>query len=210
MQEIIVGMMSKFGYLGVFLLILIENIFPPIPSEVILLFGGFMVNSASLSFLIMIVVSTIGSVVGAIILYYIGYIINKERLKKIAKSKIGEILKLKENDIEYADNWFLKKGRKSVFLCRFVPIVRSLISIPAGMSKMPMGYFLILTTVGSCLWNTVLLGIGNILGENWKSMLGFFQKYSDIVKCLIIFFIGLWLFKKIRNRNKIIVVKEFK
>lgn len=137
MQELIIGVMSKFGYLGVFLLILIENIFPPIPSEVILLFGGFMVGSFNLNMIFMIIASTLGSLVGAIILYYVGYILNKDVLKKITKGKIGKILKLKEEDIDSADKWFLNKGKNSVFLCRFVPIVRSLISIPAGMSKMP-------------------------------------------------------------------------
>ena len=84
--------MQKYGYLGVFLLILIENIFPPIPSEVILLFGGFMIKYSNLKMILMILASTLGSLIGAIILYYIGYLLNKERLKKIARSKVGKII----------------------------------------------------------------------------------------------------------------------
>ena len=171
MQEFIISMMNQFGYIGVFLLIAIENIFPPIPSEVILLFGGFMTTYSKLNIVLMIIFATLGSLIGAIVLYYVGKILNKERLKKIVSGKIGKILRLKNSDIDKADQWFDTKGNKTVFFCRFVPIVRSLISIPAGMSEMPMGKFLLYTTVGSLIWNTVLIILGAIVGENWTSIL---------------------------------------
>ena len=123
MQQFILHVIEQFGYLGVFFLILIENVFPPIPSEVILLFSGFFSTYTNLSVFYMILASTIGSLFGAIILYYIGKIFNKNRLKKIVRSKIGKILFLKEKDIDKADEWFDKKGDKCVFFCRFVPIV---------------------------------------------------------------------------------------
>ena len=145
MQQFILHIIEQYGYFGVFFLILIENVFPPIPSEVILLFSGFFSTYTNLSVLYMIVASTFGSLLGAIILYYIGKIFNKERLKKIVNGKLGKILFLKEKDIDKADEWFDNKGNKSVFFCRFVPIVRSLISIPAGMSEMPMVKFIIYT-----------------------------------------------------------------
>lgn len=198
MQEFILAMMDKFGYLGVFALIAIENIFPPIPSEVILLFGGFMTTYTSLNIALMVVASTLGSLVGAIVLYYIGKIFNKERLKRIVSSKIGKVLRVKEKDIDMADEWFDNKGNITVFFCRFVPIVRSLISIPAGMSEMPMLKFLIYTTIGSAIWNTVLIFLGNRVGENWESILGIFDKYSYIVVIiLVIIFVGfvLWFYK---------------
>ena len=143
MQEIILSIMNVYGYLGVFLLIMIENVFPPIPSEVILLFGGFMTTYSKLSIVGMIVASTLGSLFGAIILYYIGKIFNKDRLKKIISGKLGKILRLKASDIDKADSWFDNKGNKTVFFCRFVPLIRSLISIPAGMSEMPILKFII-------------------------------------------------------------------
>ena len=147
MQQFILHIIEQFGYFGVFFLILIENVFPPIPSEVILLISGFFSSYTSLSVFYMILASTLGSFLGAIILYYIGKIFNKERLKKIVNGRLGKILFLKENDIDKADEWFDNKGNKSVFFCRFVPIVRSLISIPAGMSEMPMGKFIIYTII---------------------------------------------------------------
>ena len=205
MQEFILSMMDKFGYLGVFALIAIENIFPPIPSEVILLFGGFMTTNTSLNVVFMIIAATLGSLLGAIVLYYIGKIFNKERLKRIVSGKVGKVLRLKAKDIDKADEWFDNKGNITVFFCRFVPIVRSLISIPAGMSEMPMLKFLIYTIVGSAIWNTVLIVLGNRVGENWESILGIFDRYSHIVVIvLIIIFVGflIWFYKFRKNSKK--------
>ena len=112
--------------------------------------------------------ATIGSTAGAIVLYLIGKILNKERLEKIVSGKIGKVLRLKPGDIEKADKWFDTKGQKTVFICRFIPIVRSLISIPAGMSEMKIWKFLLYTIFGSAIWNTVLVLLGKKLGDSWK------------------------------------------
>ena len=204
MEAFILSMMNQFGYIGVFLLIAIENIFPPIPSEVILLFGGFMTTYSELNIILMIIFATLGSLLGAIVLYYIGKILNKERLKKIVSGKIGKVLRLKNSDIDKADEWFDTKGNKTVFFCRFIPIVRSLISIPAGMSEMPLGKFFLYTTTGSLIWNTVLIVIGSIVGENWQSILNIFDTYSNIVLVLlvIIFVVGVYLFYHTKNKKK--------
>lgn len=209
MQEIMLSIMEQFGYLGVFLLIAVENIFPPIPSEAVLLFGGFMTTYTGLNIVIMIISATLGSLIGAIVLYYVGRILNKERLKKLVSGKVGKILRLKTEDIDKADKWFDEKGNKTVFFCRFVPIVRSLISIPAGMSEMPMGKFLIYTLAGSAVWNTVLLTIGNIVGENWTNMLAIFDQYSHITLTVlaIIFVIACLLFYW-KKTNKFIFKKK--
>lgn len=205
MQEFIISLMGQFGYFGVFFLIALENVFPPIPSEVILLFGGFMTTYTSLHIALMVVAATLGSLLGAIVLYYIGKILNKERLKKIVSGKVGKVLRLKEKDIDMADHWFDTKGNKTVFFCRFIPIVRSLISIPAGMSEMPMAKFLLYTTVGSAIWNTVLIVIGNRVGENWESILGVFDQYSHIVLILLILIFILfivWFYTKKQKKKK--------
>ena len=199
MEEIIINLINQFGYIGVFLLIAIENIFPPIPSEVILTFGGYMTTYSNLNVPLVILSSTLGSLVGAIVLYYIGKILNKERLKKIVSGKIGKILCLKQDDIDKADAWFDKRGEKCVFFCRFVPIVRSLISIPAGMSEMKLSKFFLYTTIGSLIWNSVLVILGSIVGENWESIVSIFDTYSNIALILlIILFVGfvIWFYKK--------------
>ena len=191
MQQFILHIIEQFGYFGVFFLILIENVFPPIPSEVILLFSGFFSSYTSLSVFYMILASTLGSFLGAIILYYIGKIFNKERLKKIVNGRFGKILFLKEKDIDKADEWFDNKGNKSVFFCRFVPIVRSLISIPAGMSEMPMGKFIIYTICGSMIWNTVLICLGYRLGSNWEYVLTILDKYQMLVIVILVIILSL-------------------
>ena len=203
MQELMLSIMGQYGYLGVFLLICIENIFPPIPSEVVLLFGGFMTTYTELKIVLMIVAATFGSLVGAIVLYYIGKILNKERLKKIVSGKIGKVLRIKMEDIDKADEWFDKKGNKTVFFCRFIPIVRSLISIPAGMSEMPMLKFLIYTITGSAIWNTVLIIIGSIVGENWVNILNIFEQYSHItlIVLIIIFVVCCFLFYRKKSKE---------
>ncbi len=202
MQNTIIEIMNSFGYLGVLLLIALENVFPPIPSEVILLFGGFMTTFTDMNIIGVIIASTLGSLLGAIALYYIGKILNKERLKKIITSKPGKLLRLTPEDIDKADNWFDTKGNKTVFFCRFIPLIRSLISIPAGMSEMPMKKFLVYTIAGSLIWNSVLSIAGSIVGENWTDILAIMDNYSHIIVILlaIIFVIAIIIFYKKRKK----------
>lgn len=204
MENFVIGIMNKFGYLGIFLLILLENLFPPIPSEVILTFGGFMTISTSMNVFGVILVSTIGSLLGAIILYYLGKILNKERINKIIKSKYGKLLRIKSKDIEMADKWFDTKGRKTVFFCRFIPVVRSLISIPAGMSEMPLPQFTIYTFFGSLIWNTVLILIGAFAGDKKDYILSLLDDVSNIVliALIVIFIVLIYKFYNTRIKKK--------
>lgn len=204
MQEIIIRLMDQFGYIGIVLLIAIENIFPPIPSEVVLTFGGFMTTYSSLTIIGVIISSTVGALIGAIVLYYVGRVLNKERLMRIVSGKIGKVLFLKADDIEKADQWFGTKGDKVVFFGRCVPIIRSLISIPAGMSGMPFGRFLVLTTIGSCIWNTILVIVGSIVGESWEKIVAVVHEYSvvTVVVLAIVFIVGVIYFYKKRIRER--------
>lgn len=196
--------MEKFGYLGIALLIAIENIFPPIPSEVILTFGGFMTTKSELTIIGVIIASTIGALIGALALYYIGKILNKERLIKIVNGKIGKILRLKAKDIEMADEWFDKKGNITVLFCRCIPIVRSLISIPAGMSEMAMPKFLTYTIIGTLVWNTILTVIGSIVGENWEKVVNIIDKYSHItlIVLIVVFILFVVFYLRLRSKRK--------
>lgn len=220
MQDVIINIMNQWGYLGVFFLIAVENIFPPIPSEVILLFGGALTASAlggKLGVFGMIVAATLGAVVGAVALYYVGLLLKKDRLKKIVAGKTGKILRLKPSDIEKADNWFDNKGNISVLICRCVPLLRSLISIPAGMSEMPFVRFLAYTTIGSAVWNTILVGIGHSLGSSWQSIMDFFDQYSRLVVVILaLVFVGAvsWWFgfkgRSARHRKTNVEAKDEK
>ncbi len=201
MNNFVINIMNKYGYLGILFLITIENVFPPIPSEVILTLGGFMTSKDGINMSLsgVIMYSTFGSMLGAIILYYVGYIFNKDRLLKIVRSKVGKILCLKESDIVKSDSSFNKNGDLTVLYCRFIPIVRSLISIPAGVNKMKFSIFLLYTFIGSLIWNTVLVSLGKLVGENYMIVAGVFSKYSKVILILLICLIVYKIIKKLRK-----------
>lgn len=190
MQDWIIHIMSRFGYIGVAALIGIENIFPPIPSEVILTFGGFMVTCSDLRFTGVVLAATVGSLFGAVILYGLGYLLSYERLCRILSGKTGKLLHLYPDDIDKAVGWFDKKGTATVFFCRFIPIVRSLISIPAGCAKMKIIPFLLLTAAGSFIWNTVLVWLGALAGESWNRIAGYMDAYSHVA-LIVLAILGL-------------------
>lgn len=207
MQQAIMQIMNDWGYIGVLALILIENVFPPIPSEVILVFGGALTANefgGKLGIAGMVLAATLGSLSGAIILYYIGKILKAERLKKIIRGKTGKVLRVKPADIDRADSWFRTKGSWSVLVCRCVPVLRSMISIPAGMSEMKMGKFIVLTVIGSMIWNTILVVMGHYLGRNWESVLGFFDHFQTVVIaiCVVVFIGAMYWWFMVRGRKK--------
>ncbi|KPU42316.1 hypothetical protein OXPF_41010 [Oxobacter pfennigii] len=201
MQNWITEFMGQFGYLGIFLLIAIENIFPPIPSEIILTFGGFMTTYTKMTFSGVVLYSTAGSVGGAIVLYKIGHLYDGNKMEKII-DRYGHILKVKNDDINKASSWFRRYGNQAVFFCRMVPLIRSLISIPAGMSKMKFTPFLLFTVAGSLIWNILLVGAGALLGENWHKIVEFMDIYSNITYFLLgaagIIIIALWAYRRRR------------
>ena len=174
------------GYFIVGLLIAIENIFPPIPSEVILGFGGMLTAQKEMVPWAMVLAATLGAYAGAILLYLAGRFFNEARLARILDGKIGKILRLKGEDVAKAVKWFERKGEASVLVCRCVPIVRSLISIPAGTCHMNFAKFSIYTLVGSAAWNTLLVFLGNLLGENWRVILRYLDLYKWVVAAIIL------------------------
>ncbi|WP_042142887.1 DedA family protein [Paucisalibacillus sp. EB02] len=202
MQEWITTIMEQFGYTGIFFMMAIENVFPPIPSEIVLPFGGFMTTNSDLTVTGVIITATSGSVLGAIILYGIGLLIDVDRLEKIV-DKWGHLIRIKKEDIRKADSWFDKYGYWTVLFCRMIPLIRSLISIPAGMSNMNFTLFLLFTLIGTLIWNVILIMIGVTLGENWESILGFMDMYSTITYALIAFaiFVFVILFARKRIRK---------
>lgn len=201
MNNFVINTMNKYGYFGIFFLIMIENLFPPIPSEVILTLGGFMTaqEASTMSLIGVIIFSTLGSLGGAIVLYYIGYVLNKDRLVKIVNSRLGKVLHLKQKDIEKSESSFNKNGNLTVLYCRFIPIVRSLISIPAGINKMKFSIFIIYTIIGSLIWNTVLIIMGNLVGENYMLVANIFSKYSKLILIVFIIIIIVKLIKKFKK-----------
>jgi len=189
--------MSQYGYISVFLLIALENLFPPIPSEIVLTFGGFLTTYTKLTIPGVVVFATAGSVVGAIIIYEVGSLLNIRQLENII-GQWGHILRVKQQDLHTAGSWFKRYGYWTVFFCRMIPIVRSLISIPAGMAKMKLGIFLIFTTVGTLIWNILLVWSGALLGESWEQIVRFLNLYSEVTLIGLILVAVVFIFVKRR------------
>ena len=204
MQDWIIQIINQFGYIGILLLVALENIFPPIPSEVILTFGGFMTTCTSMNIWVVILSATAGSVFGAILLYGVGRWLTPQKLIRLLDSRWGTLLHIKKEDISKAAGWFSRRGNSTVFFCRFIPIVRSLISIPAGIAKMNLGKFLVLTAAGTLIWNAVLVYLGALAGDSWGIIAGYMNTYSMFaVFALIILVIILGIiFYKNRSSKK--------
>ncbi len=186
MQDWIIQTMNHYGYLGIVLLIALENIFPPIPSEVILTFGGFLTTYTDMKVWGVILFATVGAVAGAVALYCVGWFFSAERIEGWLDGRLGRILHFKRQDVRRAEQWFRKRGRLTVFFCRCIPIVRSLISIPAGMTKMNLAVFLLYTTAGTLIWNTVLVYLGVLAGASWGKIVGYINTYSHVTLIVLI------------------------
>lgn len=204
MENMIIQMINQFGYIGIILLIALENIFPPIPSEVILTFGGFLTTYTRLNIWGVILAATIGSVVGAIVLYMVGRFLNREKLLHLIDGKVGRWLHFNREDVEGALDWFSSKGTKAVFFCRCIPILRSLISIPAGMAGMAMGPFMIMTVTGTIIWNVVLVHLGAFAGASWGIITEYMHTYKNwtIFALAVIAAVVILIFIRRRHKKK--------
>lgn len=204
MHDLIIETINQLGYWGVGILIVLENIILLIPSEVVLVFGGFMTTYSNLNVWIVIIFATIGSVIGAMILYSCGRFITPEYLEKLLSGKIGQVLHLQPNDINKAGSWFARQGNSTVFFCRFIPIIRCLISVPAGTARMNLGVFLVLTTIGTAIWNTVLVWLGVFAGESWHTIVHYMDTYSTIALVVtgIIVFMAIYYYKQRSKRKR--------
>ncbi len=210
MEDMFTQLIGQFGYVGVWFLIFFENVFPPIPSELILPLSGFFTTTTSLTLPGVIIAATIGSVTGAYILYGVGRILSRERLMTFFGTRPMRLLGFKPDDISSAVDWFDRKGQATVLICRCVPIVRSLISIPAGTAKMSVVKFSLFTLMGSAVWNSILCSLGAAAGSAWETVTAQAEWVSDVVKYVIIAIIAVavvfWVVKRIlpalRERNE--------
>ncbi|HPX52366.1 MAG TPA: DedA family protein [Candidatus Paceibacterota bacterium] len=207
MEIFITNIMNQFGYWGMLFLIFIENIFPPIPSEIILPLGGFVttLEKSKVTVFGLIIFATLGSIFGAFILYWIGTLLNVNKLETWLEKKWIKRLGFKKNEVEKTVKFFEKWEGVAVFFGRCVPIVRSLISIPAGMVKMNLLKFTLYTAFGSLIWNTLLISAGAFLGENWRNVVTLVDEYKNIVLIILsaVTIILIWrYFKKRNSTNK--------
>lgn len=197
MTKWIMNLIASGGYLGIVFLMFVENVFPPIPSEFIMPLAGFMVSANEFSFAGTVAAGSIGSTLGALPLYYVGAKIGERRLKKFAE-KHGRWLTLSPRDIDRASGWFERHGAATVFFCRLVPGIRSFISIPAGINRMNLGSFLLLTFLGSAIWSGILTYAGYVLGGNFRRI----EQYLDPITAVVFgSIIVLYLWRVFKGGN---------
>ena len=178
----VTDLMSTLGAPGAGLAIALENLFPPLPSELFLPLAGFTASSGGMSLVAAILWTTTGSVVGALILYCLGALLGLDRIRAIAK----KLPLVEVSDVDKSEDWFAKHGGKAVFFGRMVPVFRSLISIPAGIERMALSKFVVLTAAGSLIWNTALIMAGYLLGENWYLV----DRYLGLVSTAVLVLLG--------------------
>ena len=208
---------NQFGYIGVALLVILENVFPPIPSEIVLPFAGFVaqqnsngggdlvtgaidVAQSNTTVLGMMIAATIGSVVGALILYFVSAAIGPDRLRAFV-ARFGRWFGLKPNDLVRAEEWFDRRSTVAVLAGRCVPLIRSIVSVPAGFRRMNLTSFILLTAVGSAVWNIALIGAGAILGDQWERVGEYVGVFQWVVIASVVFFLARFIFLRVKNRQ---------
>ena len=206
MQDAIFAFISQFGYLAVGALIFLENVFPPIPSELILPLAGFFSSTGALWLPLAVLAATVGSLAGAYVLYAAGTALDESRLSRLLASRPARALGFEESDVRAAFGWFESKGQVTVLVCRCIPVVRSLISVPAGMSRMGLGRFSLMTFAGSLAWNTVLCSLGFWAGGAWREAASGAASAIDLATYAVAAALGVaalvWFCRRILPRIK--------
>ena len=195
MVEWITNTMNSLGYVGIGLLMFLENLFPPIPSELIMPLAGFTVAQGKMEFAPVVMAGVVGTVLGALPWYYAGKLLGEKRLKSLA-NRYGKWLGISAKDIDKSKTWFNKHGNTAVLLCRLVPGVRTLISIPAGISSMPVLPFLVFSTLGTLLWVGLLTYSGYALGTNYHLVEEYIGPVSKIVLVALIVAFVVWVVRR--------------
>jgi membrane protein DedA with SNARE-associated domain len=193
----VTDLMQTAGAPGAALAIALENLFPPLPSELFLPLAGFTAAQGKMSLLAAILWTTAGSVAGALVLYWVGALLGRDRVRRIA----ARMPLVRVSDVDKTEAWFLRNGYRAVFFGRMIPIFRSLISIPAGVERMRMAPFLAYTAAGSLLWNTALICAGYVLGDNWHLVEQYVSLVSKGVLVLAVVAVAVFVVKRLSKKR---------
>ncbi|MEV0727418.1 DedA family protein [Polymorphospora sp. NPDC050346] len=193
----VAGVIESMGEVGVGLLVALENLIPPIPSEIVLAMAGYLAGEGRVDVVLVTIAATAGSVLGALLLYWLGAAVGEDRLKRW----LDRVPLVDLEDLEKADRWFERHGRWAVLFGRMVPVVRSLVSIPAGADRMPLVQFTALTTLGSGIWNSIFIGLGFALGSRWHEVDRYYNYFDYGIIGLFVVLIAWWVVKKVRKRR---------
>ena len=193
----VADVIGSLGAVGVALLVALESIIPPIPSEVVLAMAGYLAAEGRFPVVLIVLAATAGSLIGALVLYWLGAALGEERLKRW----LDRIPLVDREDLEKADRWFERHGRWAVLVGRLVPVVRSLVSVPAGAERMPLGEFVLLTTIGSGVWNALIVGLGYALGSRWQEVDRYSHWFNYAILAAFVLMTVSWVVKKVRRRR---------
>ncbi|MFI6067411.1 DedA family protein [Micromonospora sp. NPDC051227] len=194
----VASVIETLGPAGVALLVALESIVPPIPSEIVLAMAGFLAHEGEFNVFLVVLAATVGSLVGALVLYWLGAALGEERLKRW----LDRIPLVDRDDLEKADKWFERHGRWAVLIGRVVPVVRSLVSVPAGANRMPLGEFILFTTIGSGVWNGLIVGAGYALGSQWQDVARYSDWFNYTIVAIFVVLAAVWAFRKVRRRRE--------
>ncbi|GGM19842.1 DedA family protein [Micromonospora yangpuensis] len=186
------------GPIGVALLVALESIIPPIPSEIVLAMAGYLAGEGRFNVVVVGVAATAGSLLGALVLYWVGAVLGEDRLKRW----LDRLPLVDLDDLERADRWFERYDRWAVLFGRMMPVVRSLVSIPAGANRMPLPEFVLLTTLGSGIWNALFVGLGYVLGSRWQEIDRYSSWFDYGIIAIFVVMIAIWAVKKARRRRR--------
>ncbi|MCU4580272.1 DedA family protein [Acinetobacter gyllenbergii] len=204
LEEWVLSIMEKLGYLGIAFLMFLDNVFPPIPSEIIMPSAGYTASKGELTLIGVIIAGSAGSILAAMLLYWVGRKVPQQQLFHFIE-RYGKYLRIQVKDLEKALTWFNKHGHRIVFFGRMIPAVRSLISIPAGMSRMPFGKFMLYSSAGTVIWTSFLAYLGYHFSENQALMIVILQRVSYLILAIVILYLLWWAIKKFylskSNRN---------
>lgn len=184
MEQWITDVMSQYGYIGIFLLIFVEYILHPFPSEIVLTFAGYMTTQTSMNFWMVCVIAVVAATTGSIVLYYIGALIGEERLYRLI-DRYGKYVRIKRKDLDRTHAWFERYGHWAILFGRLIPIVRTLISIPAGLTRMNLIHYTIFTAIGTSIWNLFLITLGMTLGDQIQMIIHYIGIYSKVFIVII-------------------------
>lgn len=193
-----VGVMDALGGFGAALLVAVDNVFPPVPSELVLPLAGFAASQGTLSLLSAILWTTAGSLAGALIMYFLGAWLGRDRARRL----LMRLPLMKAADFDRTEKWFARHGTKAIFFGRMVPVFRSLISLPAGVERMPLWKFVALTTAGSLIWNTGLIVAGYALGESWQLVDQYAGWFQYVVLGLIVLATVVFVTRRVREQRR--------
>lgn len=192
-----ITIISSLGYLGIFILMALESMIFPIPSEIVMPFAGFLISQGQFSFAGILIFSSLGSLAGSLLSYYIGKFGGHKLILKY-----GKYCLLDEHDLQKTETWFATKGEKTIFIGRFIPVVRHLISLPAGVGKMNLRRFSLYTLFGAACWNMLLAYGGYVSGKNWTVIRQYTEPVSIIVALLLVIGFCWFVFRHVWHKRR--------